>query len=129
MSLPPSGSRAYGQPVGSLVNGVMFLYDPNVVFNGVVGGYRAATVLDLGGNTGNATFTPFFSGFSGQSVIPAGVRSYSISAVSGNVWINGGGPVIAPLTVVGGGYGALQSSAPIVIGASGGAYVVYRYDI
>lgn len=68
-------------------------------------------------------YTPSFSIVTGsQVIIPVGVRSASVSIVSGTAYVNGTGPVVAGVTLKFGGYdGRYLSSAGVVVGATGSA--------
>ena len=63
-----------------------------------------------------------------QAQIPVGARSYFIAVSSGNAWVNGSGPFIAPIGFGGGGYdGHWTLNSAINIGCTGG-FVNYGYE-
>ncbi len=130
-----------------------YLYDPNAVITGnsppQTGAFRAASVSDFAANisvsglnltvgavsiTGSpivtiatSTYGPSFNIVTaGQITIPQNSKSYSVSVISGQAYINGTGPFDAGVSLNGGGYdGKVLLASAVVVGGTGGKIIVY----
>jgi len=66
---------------------------------------------------------------SGMYTIPSATKAFNINVISGNAFINGFGPYIAPVQVNNPGFdGRIVTNAPVNIGVTGG-YVLINYFI
>lgn len=100
-------------------------------------GNPQVTVSNALAITGNPIVTPasgnysaVFSGFNnGQAQIPIGAKDYSIGAISGNLYINGYGPIPAPFAVAGGEFDGRQALATVINFGLTGGLCIYAYEV
>lgn len=134
-----------------------YIYDPNwIAYNGAkvaiaTGAFRPLQASDFGSSvsvsglnvtvgavavTGSPIVVPasgsysaIFSGFNnGQAQIPIGAKDYSIAAISGNLYINGYGPIPSPFAVAGGEFDGRQALATVINFGLTGGLCVYSYE-
>jgi hypothetical protein len=123
--------------------GLQVIIGPNIAVTGVTNVNITNTVIPITGTVGiNSSIVPisgvvspisgsfgtsFTTVTAGQAQIPVGTKSWSINAISGNIWVDGS-RLIASSVIDGGGYdGRSTLRTAINVGTTGGyAFVTWE---
>jgi len=113
--LATSGNSTITNPVLAVSGNTTVVNTAPLPFSGI------ATVLPLTGG-----FSPVFTGITGGQIqIPLGVKSYTVSAISGNVWVQDI-LLVQGTSVNGGRYGGgFLSNYALNVGCTGGYALIY----
>lgn len=102
-------------------------YDPDTGMP-ITGQFRSLSTTDV---NGVSVYASSFSVFTGGVIqIPPGTKSWSIGVVSGNIFINGAGPLTGPVSINGGGYnGRTTLGSAITVSGSIGAKALLLWEV
>ena len=119
-SAPPEGTKSVA---------ANYIWDPTAVVAGASNGVTGNWVPMTSAGTGavsvvpqGATYAPTISliAGTGQVIIPATAKAWSVAVISGAAWVDGAGPLFAGTSLAGGNYDIRTTlSRSLAVGATG----------